>query len=336
MIFIQQAYYIHLNNFNFLKTNSQTESGDAMKQFPQFLTKPILFFAVIATVSCGASIANADSKDYDLPEHITEVYNGKEGEFRIDADVEVISSDVYTGTVIFSDISLEKGKLLYGDIEKWEITDEIKDAEALKYNNENIYLYKLNDTHQFYFDTPNNVPADYDIGIAAANNLATEAVNLLELNAEIQGPVAEYDDPKGIYSYVLRGKIQDIPTVYMSEVPSIGSLEITGQNYSYLQYGNNLHIENQEKAELLDFEEILDKAQLYAEAGYIKIPDHMSITNISLGYYIELTSEQPRFFPVWNFQVPSLIDGSRFMWGQNADDLFYINAVTGVLVKVIA
>ena len=307
-----------------------------MKQFSQFLPNPILFFAVIATVSCGASIVNADSKAYDLPEHITEIYKGKEEEFRIDADVKVISSDVYTGTVIFSDISLEKGKLLYGDIEKWKFTDEIKDAESLKYNEESIYLYKLNDTHQFYFDTPDNIPEAHDIGEEAANKLATEAVNLLELNAEVQGPVAEYDDPKGIYSYVLRGKIQDIPIVYMSEVPSIGSLEITGQNYSYLQYGNNLHIENQEKAGLLDFEEILDKVQLYAEAGYIKIPDHMSITNISLGYYIELTSEQPRFFPVWNFQVPSLIDGSRFMWGQNADDLFYINAVTGVLVKVIA
>lgn len=307
-----------------------------MKQFSQFLPKLILFFAVIATISCGVSIANADSKGYDLPEHITEVYKGKEGEFGIDADVEVISGDVYTGTVIFSDISLEKGKLLYGDIEKWKFTDEIKDAQALKYDKEKIYLYKLNDTHQFYFDTPDNIPANHDIGEEAANKLATEAVNLLELNAEIQGPVAEYNDPKGIYSYVLRGKIQNMPIVYMSEVPSIGSLEITGQAYSYLQYGNNLHIENQEKAELLDFKEILDKVQLYAEAGYIKIPDHMFITNISLGYYIELTSENPRFFPVWNFQVPSLIDGSRFMWGQNADDLFYINAVTGVLVKVIA
>lgn len=302
-----------------------------------FIAKTLLFFSIIWTVlDQNSLVAKAAQKSPDIPAHIKETYQGKEGEFCIDADVEKIPGSIYTGNITFSDISLEKGKLLYGDVEKWESTDQLKDAEAFQYNQEDIFLYKLHDTSQFYFDTPDNLQADCDIGEEHAKIMAEEAVSLLEINAEIQGPVAQYEDPEGIYSYMLRGKIQDIPTVYMSEIPSIGSIEITGAHYSYLQYGNNLQPENLKAAELLEFDEILDKVQLYAKAGYIQIPDEMSITNISLGYYIESSADSPRFFPVWNFQVPSLTEDEPFMWGQEADDLFYIDAVTGVLVKVIA
>lgn len=163
--------------------------------------------------------------------------------------------------------------------------------------------------------------------------MAEDAVNILGINAEVVGRFAGETDPEGIYSYILGGTIHALPVASMSDIYSNGSVEITGSQYSYVGYSRHYTPEEQTEAELLDFAEILEKVEIYAKAGFIRLPKNGSpVSEISLEYYVENTADGMIFYPVWNFRVSSILN-SPMLLGRDTDDLFYIDAVNGMLVK---
>lgn len=303
------------------------------------LTAAILFTLCEINMTYPKAESRIDSgSSTQRSEHISETYKRHKKELIIDADKIIPPDKVYTGTVIFSDISLEQGKKLYGDIQLWTPSDFLKEGETLKYGDENIYLMADPENHTFYFEDMNetkNVPESKRISQQDAHSMTSQAISDLNINAKIIGPYYSETEPEGIHTYILGGEINGLPVASMSSVYSNGSVEITGNQFTYFSYSRHYTPEQQEIVELLDFSEILKKVRTYIEAGFIDFPAGDSyVSIISLEYYVDHTSDGLNFYPVWNFQIPSA-DGITIMLGRSTNDLFYINAVDGMLVKTM-
>lgn len=291
---------------------------------------------ILSLVICSVfSWHSVSAHETDSQKHITEKYGEH---FRINADRSLPPEKVFTGNVTYSDVSFENGKKLYGEPEQWTFSDFLKDGEALKYGTENIYLMSYPENHAFYFENINNeqeIPEEEQISAQEALRMAEAAVQTLNINAEVIGRYESDVDPAGLHTYILGGVINGLPVAGLSDIYSNGSVEIAGNQYSYVSYIRNYVPEEQKEAELLDFSEILERVRTYINAGYITLPnDNSCISDISLSYYVEKTSDGMIFYPVWNFQIPPIAQ-SALMLGRDTDDLFYINAIDGMLVKTM-
>lgn len=298
-----------------------------------------LFQTIILVLAIGTAYFQysvcADEKEV---ERIVEEYEGPEGILKIDAEKMLQPDEIYTGEVVFLDVSFSDGKKLYGDFEKWRPSDLWKDGEALEYGNSNIYLMSIPEEHVFYFENMNDakeIAESEQISENEAYTMAQEAISVLKLHAGVIGEYKTESEPEGIYTYILGGEIQGLPVAALSDIYSNGSVEISGNQYTYISYSRHYIPENQIKTEILDFSQILEKVQTYIESGYITLPKEDSfISKISLVYYVENTADGMRFYPVWNFQIPPVADHA-FMLGRDTDDLFYIDANSGMLVKTM-
>ena len=194
------------------------------------------------------------------------------------------------------------------------------------------------ENHAFYFEDINGlqeVAEEEQISAEEALRMAEEAVQTLNITAEVLGRFESDEDPSGVYTYILGGVINGLPVASLSDIYSNGSVEITGNKYSYVSYIRNYLPEEQKETELLDFSEILERVHTYIDAGYITLPEENSfISDITFSYYVEKISDGLIFYPVWNFQIPPVAQ-SAFMLGHDTDDLFYINAIDGMLVKTL-
>lgn len=271
-----------------------------------------------------------------FPEQVVKEYEGKNGKFCMNAKLEEIPEKVYEGILNFSDITLEDGKKLYGNPELWKESDFIKDAEALEYGEEKTYLISMPENHYISLETPKGmkeIPNTEKLTEEEAHQIAEEAIQILGLEAEVMGRFAQDTDPEGVYSYRFGGVIEGVTAASLSDVFSQGSVEITGDQYSYFYYSCNYEVVEKREVELLDFEKILKQVEMYAKAGYIQMPESgLEVSEISLEYFVEEQKGKLQFYPVWNFQVPSLI-GTPVQLGKETDDLFYLHAETGSLVK---
>ncbi|MCD8153438.1 MAG: hypothetical protein LUF78_01865 [Clostridiales bacterium] len=303
-----------------------------MKRFWGTLTAIILLSGGLNTVQV---CAESEAVEYNTV-HITEEFQGPDSVFRIDADQKTPQISVYTGTLFFSDIGIDQGKRLYGDPEKWEVSDFVNEGECYRYQKEDIYVMLNPERHGFYYEVLNesrDLPDEEKVTEAEARALVNQAVDSLGIQAQVIGRFGEETDPDGVYSYALGGMIEGMPVASMSLPYPNGSVEISGDHYSYVGFVYYMVPGEKSEAELLDFTEIMEKVQVYAEAGFITLPENNEpICSVSLEYYVENTVDGLRFYPVWNFCVKS-IAGTPVMLGRDRDDLFYINALDGMLVK---
>lgn len=125
-----------------------------MKKYIQWYTAAVTAL-VICAVNCSNIMAenNTDIKEKAYSsEHITEEYEGDDGSLCIDADLNIPSETIYTGTLTFSDISFEQGKKLYGDSEKWVSSDFLKDGESMEYGDTGVFLMRNPESHVFYLE----------------------------------------------------------------------------------------------------------------------------------------------------------------------------------------
>ena len=279
---------------------------------------------------------NAKNISHEEIGHITDVYKGIENDLEIDADVEDVIYPVFTGTLSYKDISLEKGKKIYGDEDGWHSSDFIKEEGVIQYKEENIFLMVDKTNHSISFDNANTlseIPKEEKLSSNSAFNMALKAISLLGLNAEIMGEFTMDTDPEGVYSYSLRGMIDEIPIAMMTSEASQGSIEITGNKYSYAHFRYNYIVDDRKEVTLLEFSKILEKVKMYVNAGYIEMPESgQPVCAISLEYFVENTKNGIIFYPIWNFQVPSIY-GIPMLLGKDTDDYFYIDARDGMLVK---
>lgn len=277
---------------------------------------------------------------YNVPAHITEEYEAPETSMKIDADILKIPETVYTGTLSFMDVPLEKAKELYGDPEKWKESDFLQDADCMEYRDaEEVLAYTMTENHFFSLEGSNGtveIPETERITEEEAEIMAESAIDTMGVKAEVLGRFAQDSDPDGMYSYKFGGMIENALVASSSSVWSQGSVEITGDKFSYVYYSCNYEPKEKTEVELLDFDEILEKVQTYAKAGFIGVPDNgLPVTRISLEYYVEHGKNDLEFRPIWNFQVAYIADDAPWLMGKDMDDLFYIDAQTGMLVQTM-
>ena len=301
--------------------------------------------ALIIVFNWGDYLSSYASSDletvYNLPSHITEEYEAPENFLKIDADILEIPETVYTGTLSFVDVPLEKAKELYGDPEKWKESDFLQDAECIEYGDaEELFAYVMSENHFFSLEGSNGIveiPEVERITEEDAEIMAETAIETMGVKAKVLGRFAQDSDPDGVYSYKLGGVIENIPVSSSSSVWSQGSVEITGDKFSYVYYSCNYEPKEKTEVQLLDFDEILEKVQAYVKAGFIGIPDNgLPVTRISLEYYVEQGENNLEFRPIWNFQVVYITGDAPWLMGKDMDDLFYIDAQTGMLVQTMA
>ena len=309
--------------------------------FGEYLGR-IGFIGILSVVTVSqVCIGSVYGSENEFLSHVTKEVEGKEGSLFIDAEVDPVPGEVYAGSLIFEDIPLETGKKLYGDPEKWADTDFYQDAEGYEYEGKDHFLlYSQPENHFFSLDTPlarMPVPEAQKLNEEEARRKAEELPEILGINAKVLGLFGEEEDPEGVYSYMYGGTINDTLVAAMSPVWSKGSVEITGNEYSYMFYSCHYVPAEMNKVEVMAFSEILEKAALYAKAGFVRKPaSGMPVTRISLQYYVEDRGNGLEYYPVWNFQVPYLLGASPMIMGKETDDLFYIDAQTGMLVKAMS
>lgn len=301
-------------------------------------------FIIGCTLHCCTVYASGNDRDTrgadSIPSHITEEYEAPENFLKIDADILEIPETVYTGTLSFVDVPLEKAKELYDDPEKWKESDFLQDADCIEYGDvEELFAYTIPENHLFSLEAAANaveVPETERITEEEAEAMAENALETMGVKAKVLGRFAEDSDPDGVYSYKFGGMIENARVASSSSVWSQGSVEITGDKFSYVYYSCNYEPKEKTEAELLGFDEILEKVQTYAKAGFIGVPDNgLPVTRISLEYYVEQGKDDLEFHPVWNFQVAYITGDAPWLLGKDMDDLFYIDAQTGMLVQTM-
>ena len=123
---------------------------------------------------------NAKNITHEEIGHIEDVYKGIENDLEINADVEDVIHPVFTGTLLYKDISLEKGKKIYGDEDGWHSSDFIKEEGVIQYKEENIFLMVDKTNHSISFDNANTlseIPNEDKLSSNSAFNMALQALS---------------------------------------------------------------------------------------------------------------------------------------------------------------
>ncbi len=124
-----------------------------------------------------------------------------------------------------------------------------------------------------------------------------------------------------------------LPIADGSQIYGNGRLYLENGTLSELQWSGPFEVREQEETDLLDMEKVMEHLEGYLADGTLQLPlGGQPVTRVTLEYYLDMTSEGITCRPVWNFQVPYLLDIEEVL-GEGLEMYCYIDAATGALVR---
>lgn len=287
----------------------------------------------------GEEVSAYDAEGTD-GEHVSCELAGKEGSFRIDALVVRQAEEIYTGTLRVAMASEEALKALYteGDPKQWELTADTGYYSAWSYPDKLIFARQ--DIERLQYDNDEPVPWEEQSGKVSPEGEEKRrqeeeiCMEILEsLGVEAQMTEAELPSYSTSVNYILKPVLENLPVAEESQWYSKCIVTLEDGYLRHVSAPGRMEILEKEQAVLPRLGDILQSVEKYAAAGELQIPyDGQSVTEISLEYYVDLTTQGIIFRPIWNFKVPYLAEGMDY-YSVGAANFLYIDALTGALIR---
>ena len=293
-------------------------------------------------------------RDFRVPEHLQMLFEGVDYQVSIDCDVKESSSEIFTGQLSATDVSLEKIRDTLNPDAEWIKRDDgyyvllpenVQKEDGVDYTiqlrtsiegNTEYTLYDIGNTEDFPVDAEvineSNQTDQMKLYSENCKNYANSMLKDLDLKCEVADEMFLAYENQWYVKYQLRFMIDDIPVFNHSYVSSqyctaynmadiYGEVNVTDTQVGKLYFTGNYNIVSKQAANLLDWDKILELFKYAIENGNTKSKmNDINVTNIQLEYYV---LDDWSYVPVWTFYID---------WADDVQPIVSINACTGEVV----
>ena len=263
--------------------------------------------------------------------HVSCELSGLESSLRIDAEITQMSQEVYTGTLKAEPIDIEQVQALYtaGTSDQWVDLSE-NGCDNWKYEGHNIFASSdCEITHYQNDEITQNSPLE-KVEAGQEIEFCQQILRQLGMEGIVEEQADSYDEH--VKYYRAQRILEGLPVAWNSQWHCSNSVCLESGSLAYATTSSQLIVLEKEKADLMDMEELLEKAAEYIAAGKISLNEAAQpVKEISLEYYVDLTKQGLVFRPIWNFQYSSVIgEGEE---AHASDMFFYMDGITGALIR---
>lgn len=271
--------------------------------------------------------------------HVTQTLECQNGTLEVNAAVDCPEDAAYKGTLKLVPFTEEIFGKLYGTPENWKENESQQEVSCIHWNYNEDKMFENSFISGSVGDRGQNM--DFELELRSAEEYEAvrermkiftpeQAAEALGINADILSiPQVGEEDHQFYYIY---GKVKNCKVMWDSPVRSMGNISLEYGDITAVQFEGNYEVADEEPAELLSIDEVLNRVQTYADAGQInRQMSGAAISEIELQYYLEEQEGKITFRPVWTFKVPEMIKDVPPSTEEGCE-IFCVDAVNGELL----